>query len=250
MSNGAGKKGLGPLAWIAIGCGGLIVIGMVITGALTWWGYSKAKQAVGDLDFEGNPGLAAARLAIRLNPELEEVAVDEDEHTITVRNTKDGEEYTVDWSEVKDGKLRFSSGDKDVTFDAQQDGEGGTFKVSGGDEGGGFELSTGNAVTAPIPDWVPVPAGGEPTNRHSMTHDGGLNGGFQVETDSAVADVLSTCRQQLESAGFEVSVNTFDGSDGAGGMVNGSDEANCRGVVVMVRSENGTTSVTVSYRQG
>lgn len=247
MSDGTQKKGLGPLAWIAIGCGGLIVIGVLVMGGLTWWGYSKAKEVAGD--FKSNPGLAAARMAIRVNPDLEEVAVDQDAGTITVRNTKTGEEFTVDWSEVKDGKLRFASGGKEVTVDAQQDGEGGTFKVSGGEDGG-FELSTGNAVTEAIPEWVPVLDGSEPTNRHTMRTGDGVNGGFQLTSDRSADEVLSFYRGRLEAAGFTVRVNTFDGGDATGGMVNATDEAGGRNVVVMARAEDGATSVTVSYRQG
>lgn len=247
MSNGAQKKGLGPLAWIAIGCGGLIVIGLVIAVVAGVFVAKKGKDFLTEM--EKNPGLTTARTIVRLNPELEEVGVDEDNETITVRNTKTGEEYTFDWSDVKDGKLRFKSGEKEVTFDAQQDGEGGTLKVSGGDEGGGFELSTGNAVTEPIPDWVPVPDGAEPTNRHSMTLDKGLNGGFQLDSKLPVADVLDFYRERLEAAGYTASVNTFDGEGGTGGMVNGNDANGGRSVVVMARSEDGTTTVTVSYHQ-
>ncbi len=247
MADGAGKKGLGPLAWVAIGCGALLVVGVLLVGGLTWWGYTKAKQVAGDLDFEGNPGLAAARVAIRLNPELEEVAVDEQAGTITVRNTTTGEELTVDWSEIEQGRMRFSSGDRELTVEGDSGGEGGGLKVSGG-EGGGFELSTGNRVSDEIPPWVPVPEGAEPTERHAMSHAEGTNGGFQLELDRPVGDVLDLYRERLAADGFAVRVNTFEGDGESGGMVTGSDEAGGRNVVVMVRDQAGTAAVTVSYR--
>ena len=43
----------------------LIVVGLFAA--------KKLKDVAGDLDFEGNPELAAARMVVRLNPELEEV---------------------------------------------------------------------------------------------------------------------------------------------------------------------------------
>lgn len=247
MADGAGKKGLGPLAWVAIGCGALLVVGVLVVGGLTWWGYTKAKQVAGDLDFEGNPGLAAARLAIRLNPELEEVAVDQDVGTITVRNTETGEELTVDWSEVEKGRMRFSSGDKELTVEGDSGGEGSGLRVSGGEDGG-FELTTGNRVSDEIPPWVPVPEGAEPTDRHAMTHAEGADGGFQLELDRPVAELLELYRERLSAGGFAVRVNTFQGDGESGGMVNATDEAGGRNVVVMVREEAGTASLTVSYR--
>lgn len=247
MADGARRKGLGPLAWVAIGCGALLVIGVLVVGGLTWWGYTTAKQVAGGLDFEANPGLAAARLAIRLNPELEEVAIDEEAGTITVRNTATGEELTVDWSEIEQGRMRFSSGDKEFTVEGDSSGEGGGLKVSGGEDGG-FELSTGNRVSEEIPAWVPVPDGAEPANRHAMSHAEGTNGGFQLELDQPVGEILELYRERLSAEGFAVRINTFQGDGESGGMVTGTDEPGGRNVVVMVREESGTAAVTVSYR--
>ena len=91
---------------------------------------------------------------------------------------------------MREGKLRFSSGDQEVTIEGDAEGGGGRFKVSGGDEGGGFELSTGNQVDEEIPEWVPVLAGAEPTERHTMTQPEGTTGGFQLAVERPVDEIL------------------------------------------------------------
>ncbi len=89
----AKKKGLGPLAWIGIGCGALVVIvavALVVVGLIA---AKKIKDVAGD--FKDNPEMAAARLIVKMNPELEEVSADEQAATITVRHTKTGEVVTL-----------------------------------------------------------------------------------------------------------------------------------------------------------
>ena len=100
MSNGEGapaKKGLPVWAWIGIGCGALSILVLVV---LMVGGFFVARK-VQDVaaDFEENPAMATARMIVKLNPELEEVATDEEAGTITVRNRKTGEVITVNFEE-------------------------------------------------------------------------------------------------------------------------------------------------------
>ncbi len=79
MSNGTQtpeRKGLGTLAWIGIGCGVLLVVVVIALAVTSWFVVGKARQVA--VDVEGNPALAAARMIVKLNPELEEVEVDQD----------------------------------------------------------------------------------------------------------------------------------------------------------------------------
>ncbi len=240
------KKGLGTLAWIAIGCGALIVVVVVALGVGGLFLAKKAKDVVGDLDFEGNPGLAAARMVVRLSPELEEVGVDEDAGTITIRNTKTGEEITVDFDDVQEGRISWKSGDQEVTIDASGDQEGATIDVSG--DKGTWKLTTGGAATGELPEWVPVYPGSAPESRHDMTSDEGYQGVFQLTTDDGVAQVVEYYRSQLAERGFEVSTNVFSGDEGEqGGLVSGQDEAGGRTVTVMVGSEEGRSTMSVSF---
>jgi hypothetical protein len=251
MSNGTeapAKKGLGTLAWVAIGCGVLILIVVVALAVGGLFVFNKAKQVADDLDFEGNPGLAAARMVVRLSPELEEVAVDEEAGTITVRNTKTGEEVTVDFEDLKEGKIRWQSGDREVTIDASESGDGGAVSVT--EEGRSMKLTTGAAAAGEVPDWVPLYPGTEPSASHGESGTEGVRGTFRLETDDGVSEVIDFYRGELEGLGFEVSFNVLSGDTGdQGGLVRGTDEASGRSVTVLVSVDEQRTTVAITYRE-
>ena len=98
------KKGLSPWAWVAIGCGGLLLVAMIV---MMVGGMFVAKK-VGDFaeDFEENPA-AAAEMLIKMNPDLELVDSDRDAGTMTIRNKEDGEVITVNYEDIEKGKLSF-----------------------------------------------------------------------------------------------------------------------------------------------
>jgi hypothetical protein len=238
------KKGLGVWAWVAIGCGVVILIGGIIVVAGTVFVAKKAKSYAEEM--EKNPGLTAARTIVKFNPELEEVSNDPEEGTITVRNTKTGEVVTVDFDQLKEGKLSFSSGDKKVAIDATGEGVNITSNEDGKEA---VSLSTGNRVTEEIPSWVPVFDDAQPADRSLLRHSDGLTGGFKLAVTAAPADVIEFYRAQLKDAGFSVSVNTYSGDDGNGGVVNGKLESPNRTVVAIIGADDNGSTVAVSYTE-
>jgi len=246
MSNGAQtpeRTGLHPLAWVGIGCGVLmvIIIAVVMVGGFF---LARTVKNVAE-DFEDNPGLAAAKLIVRATPELEEVDIDEEAGTMTVRNTKTGELITVNFDDIKEGRFSWTADGEEVTVDVS-DAEDGTVRIESGD-GDGFAISTGAAVSEEIPDWVPVYTGSEPANRGTMKTNDSVNGNFTLTTDDAVADVLEFYREQLKSVGFQVTVNTYSGDDNEGAMINSVLEAENRTVIVMIGRDDGQTTANVTY---
>ncbi len=246
MSNGAQapeRKGLHPLAWVGIGCGVLmvIVIAVMMVGGFF---LARTVKNVAE-DFEDNPGLAAAKFIVRASPELEEVDVDEDAGTMTVRNTKTGELITVNFDDIKEGRFSWTADGEEVTVDVS-DAEDGTVKIESSD-GDGFAITTGAAVSEEIPDWVPVYPGSEPANRGTMKTNDSVNGNFTLGTDDAVADVLEFYRENLKSIGFQVTVNTYSGGDNEGAMINSVQEAENRTVIIVIGSDDGSTTVNVTY---
>ena len=246
MSNGAQvpeRKGLHPLAWVGIGCGVLMVI---IIAVIMVGGFFLART-VKDVaeDFENNPGLAAAKLIVKASPDLEEVDVDEDAGTMTVRNTKSGELITVNFDDIKEGRFSWTADGEEVTVDVS-DAEDGTVKIESSD-GDGFAITTGAAVSEEIPDWVPVYTGSEPANRGTMKTNDSVNGNFTLGTDDAVSEVLEFYREHLKSIGFQVTVNTYSGGDNEGAMINSVQEAEDRTVIVVIGSDDGSTTVNVTY---
>ena len=240
------KKGLPVWAWVGIGCGALIVLVLIVVTVGGFLVANKVKDVAAD--FEKNPAMATARMIVKLNPELEEVSTDEEEGTITVRNTETGEEITVNFEDIEEGKFSFTSGDREITVDATDLEEGGSLKVT--DDTGAVVFSTGETSAEDIPPWVPVYPGTEPTSLRTMRTDASLTGGFEVVTSDRVAVVLDFYRTTLEGAGYKVNVNTFSQDDSEGGMVNGRHESEQRSVVVILNSEEGSTKVVVSYNQG
>ncbi len=248
MANGEqvpAKQGLPVWAWVGIGCGALIVLVMIAIAIGGIFIANKAKDVAAD--FEKDPAMVAARMIVKLNPELEEVDSDPDAGTMTVRNKQTGEVITVDLEDIKEGRLSFKSGDREINIDASEMEGSGTLKIT--DEDGGVVFSSGD-VSQELPAFVPVYPGCEPANRHSMTTGGESIGGFELETSDSVQEVLEFYRSKLEAAGFETSVNTFSQDGSRGGMVNANEPGANRTVTVIINSEGASpTKVVVSFQR-
>jgi hypothetical protein len=249
MSNGEqvpAKKGVPVWAWVGIGCAALVILVLIVVTVGSFFVARKVQDVAAD--FEENPAMATARMIVKLNPELEEVSTDEEAGTMTVRNTRTGEEITVNFEDIEEGKFSFTTDKGEITVDASEIEESGSIKVT--DDKGGVVFSTGGAVSEDIPSWVPVYPGGEPTNRHTMRTEEEQTGGFEIETTASVAEALEFYRAALQDDGCEVSVNTFSQDDSEGGMVNASDQEHGRNVVVIFSSEGGgPTKIVVSYTE-
>lgn len=241
------KQGLPVWAWVGIGCGALLILVLVAVMVGGFFVARKVKDVAGD--FEKDPAMATARMIVKLNPELEEVGVDAEAGTITVRNTTTGEVVTVNFDELEQGKISFKSGDREVTVDASGAGESGTVKVT--DDEGGVIFSAGEVSASDLPSWVPIYPGTEPASRHSMKTETTVSGGFELETTDPVDQVLEHYRSALAAEGYELNVNTYTQDDTRGGMVNGTREADQRSVVVIVNADaGGPTKIVVTYNQG
>jgi hypothetical protein len=247
MSNGEqapAKTGLPTWAWVGIGCGALVVLAMIVMTVAGLLVANKVKDVAAD--FEDNPAMATARLIVKLNPELEEVSTDEEEGTITVRNTKTGEIVTVNFDDIENGKFSFTTDEGEITVDASGIAESGSVNITTED---GSVVYQAGVVSENLPAWVPVYPGAEPANRHSLNTADSTSGGFQLETSDPVAKVLEFYRSALEGEGYAISVNTFSQDDAQGGMVNGSNEDSGRTVMAILNSEDGTTTVNVNYSE-
>jgi hypothetical protein len=98
------KKGLGPLAWVGIGCGSLIVIGvivMVVFGAM----FGSKLQEFGE-EAQKNPTRAAASVAVKFSGgQLELVAEDDVNKRYTLKDKKSGELTTIYWDAQKNAAV-------------------------------------------------------------------------------------------------------------------------------------------------
>ena len=92
------KQGLGPLAWIGIGCGGIIALAIVGFVVLTFVFGGKFKQFAEDA--QKDPTRMTATMMVNVSGgKFEMVAEDEPGKRYTVREKQSGALTTIYWSE-------------------------------------------------------------------------------------------------------------------------------------------------------
>ena len=239
----APKKGMGPLAWIGIGCGALVLIGVVAMFAI---GYMAKRQ----LDkFEDNPAMAAATLAIKLNPELELVDSDPEKNTLTVKNKKTGEVVTLNAEDIKDGKLTVTTDEGTTTLDMDAQGEDGGSMTVTNEKGEVATFSGGGGAPKNLPSWVPIYPGGTATGSYDATTNNERSAAFGVTTSASVDEVLAFYEEKLKGQGLEVQKTTFESNGEKGGSVTGSSSDQNRTVSVLVGSSEQGTQATVTFSE-
>lgn len=236
------KKGMGPLAWVGIGCGAIIVIGLIALGAVGFFVKKKVDQ------YKDNPAMAAAELAVRANPDLELVSSDAKAGSITIKDKKSGEVTTFKADDLANGKFSITTdkGTTKVDASAAENGQGATFKVT--DEKGQEQVSTFGAATPQnLPSWVPTYPGGAVQGTFDTTGPEGRSAAFAVSTPDATNKVLDWYEAQLKSAGLKVEKSTYNANGQTGGIVTAKSDDEKRAVNVMVGSNEGKTQATVTF---
>jgi hypothetical protein len=237
------KKGMSPLAWVGIGCAVIIVLGVIAMGAV---GYFVKKQVN---KFEKNPGMAAAELIVRANPDLELVSADEKTSTLTVKNKKTGEVVTFNAEDIKNGKLSVKTDKGSATFDASGGKDGATVKVT--DEKGQEHVSTfGGGGPKNLPSWVPVYPGSTSQGTYDTSGPQGHTAAFSVTTKDSVDKVADWYESQLKASGFKVEKNTFaTNGTTSGGAVTGKSDDEKRTVAVILSVAGDQTQAAVTFEE-
>ena len=210
------------LKWVLIGIGAffmLIVLAMVGLGLFV---AHKAKQAGLDPDLiKKSPQLAAAKLMVAANPDVEMVSADEGRQEITVRDKKTGKVYSMSFEDAKDGK-----------FTMKEDGK--TTLTVGG--------------KAKVPAWVPDYPGSDPQGAFAAQGEDGAGGTFTFKTKDSSDKVIKFYQDQFQASGLKVTSNiTNQNGQSSAGMLTAQDEANKHTVTVIVGVEGGDTTTAVTY---
>ncbi|MBX3742942.1 MAG: hypothetical protein KF712_18300 [Akkermansiaceae bacterium] len=166
------KKGLSGPAWVGIGCGAIVVVIIAVVGVLGFFGVKKFKE------FQADKELAVAEIVIATHPDLEKVSSDRGKGEITVRS-KSGEEYTVNYKEITEGRFSF------------KDAAGNTTRLGGG------------ADFTEVPAWVPRPPAisGTPAVFHAVTA-GKAAGMYNATSTQPFDDVEAFFNAELDKGGF------------------------------------------------
>jgi hypothetical protein len=241
------KKGMGPLAWIGIGCGVIVVIGFIVMAA----GAYLFKTKVVD-PFQKNPGMAAAKLVVQANPDLELVSADDNTQTLTIRDKKTNETLTMSLDDVKNGRWKFSSsgagGKAGGSVDLSQQG----ISVKTQDEKGQeATFVAGAGAPKDLPAWLPIYPGASVQGGFASKSAQGTTQTFSLTTTDSVDKVLAFYQDQLKNNGLTVLQPTTValGGQTTAGAVKADSPDQKRSVQIGVTSVNGKTQVSVSYEE-
>jgi hypothetical protein len=236
----APKKGMGPLAWIGIGCGVIIVIGFVVLAAGGYFLKKKVEQ------YKDNP-LAAAELIIRANPDLEVVSSDQKAKSITIKNVKTGEVVTLTADDIEHGRFSVKTKDGTTTVNADQQNGGGLTVT---DDKGQVSTLGGNSAAQNLPSWVPSYPGGTVQGTYDTNNAEGRTAAFTVTTTDDATKVLEWYEAQLKNSGLTVEKTTFSGNGQSGGMVSGKSADEKQQVSAMISTaESGGASAVVTFQE-
>ena len=198
MTNGTTtKKGLSTGAKVAIGCGAIVVLLGIVLMLVLGWGVSKAKDLAEK--YEDNPAGAAAEMVVRAHPDLDLVSSDNESGTITFKNNKTGEEATMSFEDIAEGRFSITTEEGEFSVDASGAAEGEGITFSGPEGEARFGAS---ASLEGVPDWVPAyPGASETQGAFSSQTDDGVAGMVSQTTGDSVQEVVEHYKGWFEDNG-------------------------------------------------
>lgn len=218
LPQAAAKKGMPALAWVGIGCGGLLLIAL----ALGVYGFIVAKKKIDE--FAANPEKAAAEMVISMTPDFEKLSQDDAKGTMTIR-TKGGEEMTLSYKDIAEGK--FTVTDK-----------------------GGNTTMIGSSELSHVPAWVPKPA--DFTEGLSVFHSEAgneISGQFSGKSALKADDLISFFESEATKLGFPTASGTRKVLDGVTIITHGftSDDRSLH--IVITEKPGSATLVNTNYSE-
>jgi hypothetical protein len=244
-TSAAPPKKRGPLFWVLLGCGGLILIGGIIFLGLTFFVYRAAKQA--GLDpalMQKNPAMAVAKMMAAINPDIEVLSVDEATETIKVREKKTGKVMSVNLAEAKKGKIVFED-DKSgkVEIQAQGEGDKAGIEIKGADG----SLSLG-ANAGKLPDWLPPYPDAESMGNFGINTKEGKAASLTFKTKDSIEDVVSFYENALKGEGMEVekSASSITGLTSAI-VLAAKDSGSQRSATMTIGGQAGFTVISLMF---
>ena len=210
----APKKKTSPLVWIL---GGVAVL--LFGGMLTYL-------------MRSNPGLAMAKMAAALHPDMEVVSTDDRSGTIVMREKSTGKTMSFRFDPAQKTLVMTGQNGEEVKISSTGDGKSSTVEVQSAQGTSRFNTGAGNAS----PAWFPVYPGSTPENTSSVQTPDGDQNVFTFKTNDAPDKVISYYQSQLKSAGFNV---TLASSGEQGGIFQAEDGSRKRTVIVNVDTPPG-----------
>lgn len=220
--SGAPKKGLPPLAWAGIGCGVIIIIGVIVISMLVGSCTRKVNQWAKEV--QKNPEKTAAEMIVRFNPDLEMVSQDETTGEMTIKVKSSGEEITMSYKDIAEGKITV------------KDAEGKTTQI-------------GKVDLADLPTWVPKYPNTASTGGAGQQKSATQVSGFMMFTTTDAPEAVSDFFK--EQAGKSGMNSTSSSKMNLGGQESLTLECSGGGRSLTVLAAKGggepNTTVTVNF---
>lgn len=230
----------------------LALVGMVVLGVSVFnWGRGALEEATGERslsDFveglEESPVRTMAETAIRLNPELDLISTDDGAGTITFRNNETGEEATLNFEDIAEGRFTMTTSEGEFSVDASAAA---AAAADGGTPAGGVTFSGpdgqsrlgGNISLDELPDWVPVyPASDDAQVGFLTSTDAGQSGMLTGTTDHDVEQVVEHYRGAFEDNSFTI------------GNESSTQSGTTQFTLISATGDGGTVNVTVTRDDG
>lgn len=239
---GPPRKGLSPVVIVLLVLAGLFVVAglAVLAGGLFL--VHKARQAGVDADLmRTNPGLAVAKMLAATNPDIELVDVDESTGKVTLREKSSGRTVTLDFEQIRQGKISFETDEGESGTISAQEGGG---QITG--RSGTVEWQAG--VEVRLPAWLPAYPGAEVKGSTTSRTSEGEFASTILLTQDPVERVSAFYRQALERAGMKVDIASHT-EGGRADVISATGSDNRRRASVIVGREDEGTVVTLTAQE-
>lgn len=214
------------MAWVGMGCGGLLVVAIIAVALVVGWGKRKVSEIqdeIASMTLGSMTHDSAAEIMVQMHPDLEMVEEDPQTGEITVRVSSTGEELSFAAEELAQGRVTLKGSD-------------------------GTEITLGQGDLADVPAWVPRYAGAldERALFYRESADGikGLFSFSSSETPEQIEDFFDKELGHFSNSGSssftlvgDVEQRTLSYSEGAKELE----------ITLVVPGVGEATEVTVSY---
>lgn len=211
------KKGISALGWVGIGCGSVLLIGIVVVSLLIGW----CNRKVGEV--KQNPERFMAEVAINAHPDYSVVTSNDETKEMTIKEDKTGKETTFSYKDIADGKFAMKSSD-------------------------GENIEVGMVKPEELPDFVKVMEGGVMSSGYQSKATGALTGMILYTVNDTPENVIAFYEKSVDSwNNVSTSKSNFSLGDTVQHSLNVSDAT--RKINVTAQKESQQTTVTVTFEQ-
>lgn len=206
------------IAWVGIGCGGLLLLALV-AGVFAFFIAKKKFD-----EFAAYPEKAAAELMVSMNPDMEQISQDEEKGTMTIR-TRNGDEMTLSYKDIAEGRIVVT------------DKEGNTTRI-------------GSADLSQVPAWVPkLDDLAEGVSAYHSETAGEITGLFTGNTTRGAEELRTFFEGEASSLGLTNSSSSSMESGGTATITLGFSGGGKSLNIVITGKPGDATLVNTSYSE-